>query len=77
MTERTGDVRVGYELRVQWDGSRWWASSTAGTVGRVNWSKNCRGATAYVTDGSSPFDFNDGTLLVQSITVSAAVEVVN
>ncbi len=59
------------------DGSHWWASSPAGTVGRLTWSKNLRAETAYVAGGSSPFDFDDGTLHVQSITVNAAGEVVN
>ena len=77
VTEHVRDVRVGDELSVRWDGDHWWASSTAGTVGRLTWSKNLREETAYVPGGPSPFDFNNGTLHVQSITVSAAGEVVN
>lgn len=76
-TEHMRGVRVGDDLRVRWDGDHWWASSTAGTVGRLTWSKNLREETAYVPGGPSPFDFDDGTLHVQSITVSAVGEVVN
>lgn len=77
VTEYIRDVRVGDELRVQWHGAHWWASSTSGAVGRLTWSKNLREETAYVPDGRSPFDFNDGTLHVQSVTISAGGEVVN
>ncbi|MGL3200233.1 MULTISPECIES: hypothetical protein [Curtobacterium] len=77
VTEHMRDVRVGDELCVKWDGAHWWASSVAGTVGRLTWSKNFREETAYVTDGRSPYDFDDGTLHVRSVTVSAAGEVVN
>jgi hypothetical protein len=77
VTEHVRDVRVGDELSVRWDGDHWWASSSAGTVGRLTWSKNLREETAYVPGGPSPFDFNDGTLHVQSVTISAAGEVVN
>jgi len=77
VTEHMRDVRVGDELRVEWHGAYWWASSAAGTVGRLTWSKNLREETAYVPDSRSPFDFNDGTLHVESVTVSAAGEVVN
>ena len=77
VTEHMREVRVGDALRVEWDGAYWWASSPAGTVGRLTWSKNLREETAYVPDGRSPVDFNDGTLHVQSVTVSAAGEVVN
>ncbi|MFJ4295394.1 hypothetical protein [Curtobacterium sp. NPDC089689] len=77
VTEYMREVRVGDELRVEWDGAHWWASSAAGTVGRLTWSKSLREETAYVPDGRSPYDFNDGMLHVQSVTVSAAGEVVN
>lgn len=77
VTEHMRDVRVGDELRVWWDGDRWWASSSEGTVGRLTWSKNLREETLYVPVGPSPFDFNDGTLHVQSVTISTAGEVVN
>lgn len=77
VTEYMRDVRVGDELRVRWDGDRWWASAAAGTVGRLTWSKNLREETAYVPGGPSPFDFDEGTLHVQSVTISAAGEVVN
>lgn len=77
VTEHMRDVRVGDELRVRWQGDHWWASSPAGTVGRLTWSKNLREETAYALDGRNPFDFNDGMLHVQSVTVSAAGEVVN
>ncbi len=77
VTEHMREVRMGDALRVEWDGAHWWASSAAGTVGRLTWSKNLRDETAYVPDGRSPYDFNDGTLHVQSVTVSADGEVVN
>lgn len=77
VTEHMRDVRVGDELRVQWDGSHWWTSSPAGTVGRLTWSKGLRDETAYVQGGPSPFDFDDGTLHVQSVTISAAGAVAN
>ncbi|PYY64404.1 hypothetical protein DEJ30_08035 [Curtobacterium sp. MCPF17_003] len=77
VTEHMREVRVGDELRVKWDGAHWWASSVAGTVGRLTWSKNLREETAYARDSASPFDFDDGTLHVQSVTISAAGEVVN
>ncbi len=77
VTEHVRDVRVGDALSVRWDGDHWWASSSAGAVGRLTWSKSLRDETAYVPGGSSPFDFDDGTLHVQSITISAAGEVVN
>jgi hypothetical protein len=77
VTEHVRDVRVGDELSVRWDGDHWWASSSAGAVGRLTWSKSLREETAYAPGGPSPFDFNDGTLHVQSITISAAGEVVN
>lgn len=77
VTEHMREVRMGDALRVEWDGAHWWASSAAGTVGRLTWSKNLREGTAYVTDGRSPYDFDDGTLHVQSVTISAAGEVVN
>ncbi|WP_092387925.1 hypothetical protein [Curtobacterium sp. YR515] len=48
-----------------------------GYGGGLTWSKNPREETAYVPDGRSPFDFNGGTLHLQSITISAAGEVVN
>ncbi|PYY52593.1 hypothetical protein DEJ17_15835 [Curtobacterium sp. MCSS17_011] len=48
-----------------------------GHGGRLTWSKNLREETAYAPDGPSPFGFDDGTLHVQSVTVSAAGEVVN
>lgn len=51
--------------------------SAAGTAGRLTWSKNLSEETAYVPHGPSPFDLDDGTLHVQSITISAAGEVVN
>lgn len=76
VTEHMRLVRVGDALRVEWDGAHWWASSTAGTVGRLTWAKNLREETAYAPEGRSPYDFNDGTLHVH-ITISAAGEVVN
>lgn len=77
VTEHMREVRVGDELRVEWDGAHWWALSVTGPVGRLTWSKKLREETTYVTDGPSPYDFNDGTLHVQSVTISAADEVVN
>lgn len=77
VTEHMRGVRVGDELRVRWHGDHWWASSIAGTVGRLTWSKSLREETAYVSGGPSPFDFNDGTLHVQSVMISAAGAVVN
>jgi hypothetical protein len=77
VTEHMRGVRVGDALRVKWDGAHWWASSPAGTVGRLTWSKNLREGTAYAPEGRSPYDLNDGTLHVQGITISAAGEVVN
>lgn len=77
VTEHMRDVRVGDELRVRWQGDHWWASSPAGTFGRLTWSKNLREKTVHAPDGPSPFDFNDGTLHVQSVSASATGEVVN
>jgi len=77
VTEHVRDVRVGDELRVRWDGDHWWASSSAGAVGRLTWSKSLREETVYAPGGPSPFDFNDGTLHVQSVTITADGEVVN
>jgi hypothetical protein len=48
-----------------------------GAVGRLSWSKGLRERTAYAPDGPSPYDFDDGTLYVQHVTVNAAGEVVD
>ncbi|KQR27011.1 hypothetical protein ASF75_14085 [Curtobacterium sp. Leaf154] len=77
VTEHIGSVRVGDELHVEWRGTHWWATSDEGTVGRLSWSKGLRGQTAYVPDGPSSYDFDDGTLYVQHVTVNAAGEVVD
>ncbi|MBP1301686.1 hypothetical protein [Curtobacterium sp. 1310] len=77
VTEHMRDVRVGDELRVRWHATHWWASSTSGTLGRLTWLKNLRETTAYVPYGRRPFDFNNETLHVQSVTISAAAKVVN
>lgn len=69
VTEHMHGVRVGDELRIRLYGDHWWASSPAGTAGRLTWSKNLREQTAYVPDSRSPFDFNDGTLHVQRVTM--------
>ncbi|PZE72901.1 hypothetical protein DEJ27_00100 [Curtobacterium sp. MCPF17_018] len=77
VTEHIGSVRVGDELHVEWRGTHWWATSDEGAVGRLSWSKGLREQTAYAPDGPSPYDFDDGTLYVQYITVNAAGEVVD
>jgi hypothetical protein len=77
VTEHIGSVRVGDELHVEWRGTHWWASSDEGAVGRLSWSKGLREQTAYAPDGPSPYDFDDGTLYVQHVTVNAAGEVVD
>lgn len=70
VTEQVRAVRVGDELRVAWDGSHWWASSPAGTVGRLTWPKGFRPETAYAPAERSPYDFDSGTLHVQSVTLN-------
>lgn len=77
VTEHIGSVRVGDELHVEWRGTHWWATSDEGTVGRLSWSKGLREQTAYVPDGPSPYDFDDGTLYVQHVTLNTAGEVVD
>lgn len=77
VTEHVRAVRVGVELRVVWDGSHWWVSSPAGTVGRLTWSKGLRSGTAYAPGARSPYDFDAGTLHVQSVTVDTAGVVVD
>lgn len=77
VTEHIGSVRVGDELHVEWRGTHWWATSDEGTVGRLSWSKGLREQTADVPDGPSPYDFDDGTLYVQHVTVSAVGDVVD
>jgi len=77
VTEEIRSVRVGDTLRVEWDGAHWWASSRAGRVGRLTWSKGLRDRTAYAPDGRSPYDFDDGTLHVQTVTVDRAGTVVD
>ncbi|QHC72228.1 hypothetical protein [Rathayibacter sp. VKM Ac-2801] len=77
VTEHVGLVRVGDELRVEWNGTHWWASSPAGAVGRLSWSKGLRTDATHVREGRSPYDFNSGTLLVQSVTVDREGAVVD
>ncbi|WP_146244614.1 hypothetical protein [Curtobacterium sp. MCPF17_018] len=77
VTEHVRSVRVGDQLRVEWDGAFWWASSEVGRVGRLSWSKGDRARGAAEPGGRSPFDFDDGTLHVQNVTVSPAGEVVD
>ena len=68
-------VRVGDELRVEWDGKNWWASSPRGTVGRLTWAGSHREPS---DDGSrSAYDFDDGVMYVQTITVSRGGAVVD
>jgi len=69
------NVRVGDELRVEWDGKNWWASSPRGTVGRLTWASSHREPS---DDGSrSAYDFDDGVMHVQTITVSRGGAVVD
>lgn len=77
VTEHIGSVRVGDELHVEWRGTHWWATSDEGTVGQLSWSKGLREQTADVSGGPSPYDFDDGTLYVQHVTVSAVGDVVD
>lgn len=77
VTELVRAVRVGDALRVEWDGAHWWASSPAGLVGRLGWYQGLRTATAYAPGEESPYDFDAGTLHVQSVTVDTAGAVVN
>lgn len=68
-------IRVGDELRVEWDGKNWWASSPRGTVGRLTWAASHREPSE---DGSrSAYDFDDGVMHVQTITVSRGGAVVD
>ncbi|PPF25840.1 hypothetical protein C5C36_15635 [Rathayibacter sp. AY1G1] len=76
VTEHVGAVRVGDELRVEWNGTQWWASSPAGVVGRLSWSKSLRIDATHVLEGRSPYD-DSGTLLVQSVTVDREGAVVD
>ncbi|AZZ54894.1 hypothetical protein [Rathayibacter iranicus] len=69
VTEHVRAVRVGDELHVEWNDSHWWASSPGGLVGRLSWAKGLRAKTIHAQDGRSPFDFDTGTLIVQSVTV--------
>ncbi|MWV76022.1 hypothetical protein C5C31_14690 [Rathayibacter rathayi] len=77
VTEHVRAVRVGDELRVEWNGTHWWASSTAGLVGRLSWSKGLRTDATDVRGGRSPYDFDSGILLVQSVTVDREGTVVD
>lgn len=77
VTERVRAVRVGDELSVAWDGTYWWASSPAGVVGRLTWSKGLRTETAYAPGEGSPYDFDAGVLRVQSVTVDTTGVVVD
>ncbi|MDY0914485.1 hypothetical protein [Rathayibacter festucae] len=69
VTEHVRAVRVGDELRVEWNGTHWWASSTAGLVGRLSWLKGLRADSTHLREGRSPYDFDSGTLHVRSVTV--------
>lgn len=79
VTEHIRSVRVLDELRVEWDGMKhWWASSAAGPVGRLSWSKGLRDSVANLPDGTrNPYDFDNGTLHVQTVTVNRAGDVVD
>ena len=77
VTEHVRAVRVGDELRVAWDGTYWWASSAAGVVGRLTWSKGLRRETSYAPGEGSPYDFDAGVLRVQSVTVDTSGAVVD
>ncbi|WIE81501.1 hypothetical protein [Curtobacterium sp. MCSS17_016] len=68
-------VRIGDELRIEWDGKNWWASSPRGTVGRITWSAGQRGPTE--DGGGSAYDFDDGVMHVQTITVNRGGAVVD
>jgi hypothetical protein len=68
-------VRIGDELRIEWDGKNWWASSPRGTVGRLTWSI---GQRVPMDDGRrSAYDFDDGVMHVQTITVNRGGAVVD
>jgi len=77
VTEHLGAVRVGDELRVEWNGTHWWASSPAGLVGRLSWSKGLRTDATHVREGRNAYDFDSGALLVQSVTVDREDAVVD
>ncbi|ROQ52658.1 hypothetical protein EDF36_3820 [Rathayibacter sp. PhB152] len=77
VTEHVRAVRVGDDLRVEWNGTHWWASSPAGLVGRLSWSKGLRTDATHVSEGRSPYDFDSGTLHVRSVTVDQEGAVVD
>lgn len=79
VTDRIRSVRVHDTLRVEWDGMKhWWASDATGVVGRLSWSKGYRDHVANLpADAQNPYDFDNGTLHVQTVTVNRAGQVVD
>lgn len=69
-------VRVGDQLRVEWDGRHWWVSLAEGRVGRLTWYIGLRTNVGNV-DGPSPYDFDDGTLNVETVTINTEGVVVD
>ena len=77
VTEQIRSVRVGDKLRVQWDGDHWWALSPRGRVGRPSWPKGLRTRTGSTPKSRRPYDFDNGTLHVQEVTLDTAGDVVD
>lgn len=79
VTDRIRTVRVHDILRIEWDGVKhWWASDITGVVGRLSWSKGYREHVANLpADARNPYDFDNGTLHVQTATVNRAGQVVD
>jgi hypothetical protein len=72
ITEHIRFARVRGELRVDWNRTHWWASSPAGLGGRLSWSKGDRARGAFKPGGRSPYDFDNGVLHMQNVTVDRA-----
>jgi hypothetical protein len=79
VTPLISGVRIGDQLRVDWDGSKhWWASSDAGVIGRLSWFKSMRDHVANLpANARNPYDFDNGVLHVQTVTIDDDGDVVD
>jgi hypothetical protein len=68
VTELIREVQMHDELWVAWDGRHWWASSSAGRVGRLTWLPNSKGRPD-PRSGVPMHDLERGVLHVKTITI--------
>jgi len=68
VTEAVGSVDIGDTLDVLFDGEEWWACSTTGRIGRLNWRVSA--LTEPDARTGTLLEIRNGTLTVQRVFVN-------